>query len=93
MADKTTTIRLTDDDQECVAALSKRTGIRSTTEVLCYSLRRALGDRSEPEEPPADHLDALRVCREALAKWSPTDFEGTRAKLRAEEACERALGR
>lgn len=39
MPGRTTTIRLTDDDQAVIAALQKHTGIQSTTELIRYALR------------------------------------------------------
>jgi hypothetical protein len=41
MPDRITTIRLTTEDDEVIAALSKHTGIQSTTELIRYALRMA----------------------------------------------------
>lgn len=97
MADKTTTIRLTDDDQECVAALRKRTGVQSMADVLRLALRAATLDSAAvaqtvsgaaeiDEQLRARLLETIEAQRRALDLWHPTTFEETRAKARADEA-------
>lgn len=39
MPERTTTIRLTDDDQEVIDALQKKTGIQSLTDLIRFALR------------------------------------------------------
>lgn len=89
MADKVTTVKFTDADQECLAGISEKTGIQSVSDVVRFSLRAAL--TSPRSELTPDAKEALEKSQDALRLWSPQDFSGVRAKAAAEEALTKVL--
>jgi hypothetical protein len=60
MADRITTIRLTTEDDELIAGLSRSTGISTTTDVLRYALRIAAQHAGVGSHGPARQIQPPR---------------------------------